>query len=232
MKILGLITARGGSKGIPGKNIKMLGNKPLIAYVIEDGLAAKKIDRLIVSTDNEEIAKVAAHLGAQVPFLRPKSLAQDHTPTIDVVLNSLEYYEKQNEYFDAVCLLQPTSPFKPLGFIDSCIEKFERTGAESLISVLKVPHHLNPHWTFLKNENEYLKIATGESQLITRRQELPEAFYRDGSIYISKSDLIKYGKQLVGKKIAFVESNPKYNANIDTLEDWKAAELKLKHNHF
>ncbi len=232
MKILGLITARGGSKGIPGKNIKFLGGNPLISYVIKDGLASNHLDRLIVSTDSEDIVKIARHFGAEVPFLRPASLAHDNTPTIDVVIHAIEFFEKQKEFFDAVCLLQPTSPFKPEGFIDDCIQKFIRSDADSLISVLKVPHHFNPHWTFLRDNDGFLKISTGEHTLIPRRQDLPEAFYRDGSVYISKVDLIKSENQLVGKEVAFFESDKDFYANLDSIEDWKAAELKLKNIYF
>lgn len=228
MKILGLIPARGGSKGIPGKNIKVLGHQPLIAYPINDGLNAKYLNRVVVNTDSEEIAEVARNLGAEVPFIRPKELAMDNTPSIDVVLNSIEFFEQKGDFFDAICLLQPTSPFKPKGFIDACIQKFQNSNADSLISVLEVPHEYNPHWTFEMGLEGNLSIATGEQTLIPRRQELPRAFHRDGSVYISKVSLIKERKVLVGGKTVGIVSNKSYYANLDTLEDWQKAETTYK----
>jgi CMP-N,N'-diacetyllegionaminic acid synthase len=228
LKILGLITARGGSKGIPGKNIKVLGHQPVLAYVIQDGLQAKLIDQLIVSTDSEVIAEVARVNGADIPFIRPAELALDHTPSIDVVLHAIHFLEEQGNFFDAVCLLQPTSPFKPKGFIDACIQKFIDTQADSLVSVLEVPHEYNPHWTFEMNDSGHLSIATGEATLIPRRQELPKAYHRDGSIYISKVMLIKEKKVLVGGKTVGVLSDPSYYSNLDTLVDWELAEQTYK----
>lgn len=228
MRVLGLITARGGSKGIPGKNIKVLGHQPLIAYVIKDGLQAKLIDKVIVSTDAQEIAEVAKQYAAEIPFIRPAELSLDTTPSIDVVLNTIQYLEEKGEYYDAVCLLQPTSPFKPKGFIDACIQKFIETKAVSLVSVLEVPHEYNPHWTFEMDTSGHLSIATGEATLIPRRQELPKAYHRDGSVYLSKVSLIKERKVLVGGNTVGVLSDPKYYANLDTLEDWERAEQTYK----
>lgn len=228
MKILGLIPAREGSKGIPGKNIKTLGHQPLIAFAINDGLESKYLEKLAVSTDGEKIAEVARHHGAEVPFIRPKELAQDHTPSIDVVLHALDFFEQKGELFDAVCLLQPTSPFKPKGFIDSCIQKFLDTNSDCLISVLEVPHEYNPHWTFKMDFDGNLSIATGEQTLIPRRQELPKAYHRDGSVYISKVSLIKEKKLLVGGKTVGILSDKSYYANLDTMEDWQKAEATYK----
>ncbi|WP_026968936.1 cytidylyltransferase domain-containing protein [Algoriphagus terrigena] len=225
MRILGLIPAREGSKGIPGKNIRTLGHQPLIAFTIKDGLAAKKIDMLAVTTDGKEIAEVAGRYGAEVPFIRPKELAQDHTPSIEVVLHAIDFFEQKGDFFDAVCLLQPTSPFKPKGFIDDCVQKFLETDADSLISVLEVPHEYNPHWTFEMEPGGNLSIATGEQTLIPRRQELPMAYHRDGSVYISRVSLIKEKKVLVGGKTVGVLSNKSYYANLDTMDDWQKAEV-------
>lgn len=228
MKILGLIPAREGSKGIPGKNIRTLGHQPLIAFTIKDGLEANYLNKLAVSTDSEKIAEVARHHGVEVPFIRPKELAQDHTPSIDVVLHAIDFFEQKGELFDAICLLQPTSPFKPKGFIDDCVQKFLETNADSLISVLEVPHEYNPHWTFEMDFDGNLSIATGEQTLIPRRQELPKAFHRDGSVYISKVSLIKEKKVLVGGKTVGIISDKSYYANLDTLEDWQKAEITYK----
>lgn len=226
MKILGLITARGGSKGVPKKNIKILGTKPLIAYSIEKALQSKLLTTTIVSTDSIEIFEIAEKFGLKPPFLRPENLAQDTSTSIEVVQHAIDFFEKQKIYFDAVCLLQPTCPFREDGFIDKAIEKFIHSGADCLVSVLQIPHEYNPHWAFEETKNGLLKIATGEEKIISRRQDLPKAFHRDGSIYITKTSVLKSGS-LYGNSIAHIESNPEFHVNIDTINDWEKAEKLL-----
>ena len=223
MKILAVIPARGGSKGIPKKNIKLLGNKPLLQFTAEKALASKFLTQVILSTDSDEIAQVGKTIGLEVPFIRPQNLALDTTPTIEVLQHALKFYEDQEVFFDAICILQPTTPFREEGVIDKAIEKFKTTNVDTLISVLEVPHQFNPHWTFEVDNQEHLKIATGDTQIIPRRQELPKTYYRDGSIYIIKTNLIKEGV-LFKNSIGYIESNPKNNVNLDTMEDWILAE--------
>lgn len=230
MRILGLIPARGGSKGVPKKNIKLLGKKPLIEYTIDNAKNSKFLTEIVISTDDEQIAIAAEIAGCKPPFIRPAALAQDSSTSLEVVEHAITFFEKQNIFFDAVCLLQPTTPFREKGFIDKAIEKFIATNADCLVSVLPIPHEYNPHWAFEERENGLLKIATGEETIIPRRQELPKAFHRDGAIYISKTAVIKNGS-LYGKSIAYIESNPHYYVNIDTMKDWeKAEELLIKIN--
>jgi CMP-N,N'-diacetyllegionaminic acid synthase len=226
MKILAIIPARGGSKGVPGKNIKLLGAKPLIAYTIEAAYQSKFLAKTILSTDSQEIIDVAKGFLVEIPFTRPKYLAEDNTPTIEVVQHAITFFEEQQLFFDAVCILQPTSPFREVNSIDKAIQKFIKSKVDTLVSVLKVPHQFNPHWVFEENETGNLKIATGESKIISRRQELPPAYYRDGSIYLVKTELIKEGI-LFKNKIGYIESNPEFNVNIDTIEDWQLAEKLL-----
>ena len=225
MKILGLIPARGGSKGVPNKNIKLLGGKPLINYTIEVGLACAEITKLVVSTDSPEIAKISKAAGAEVPFFRPAELATDTSPSIDTVIHAVEFFKKEGNQFDAVCLLQPTSPFRTAENVQKAISIFIEKDADSLISVRKVPHQFNPHWIFEPNtDNDFLKIVTGESEIITRRQELPPAYYRDGSIYLVKTKVLLKKRSLYGERIAFSLSENEVFVNIDTMEDWEAAE--------
>lgn len=228
MRILAVIPVRGGSKGVPGKNIKLLGGKPLLAYTSELALQSKQLTEVIVSTEDEPIGEVAKSLGVQVPFMRPMALAQDDTPTIDVLIHALEWYKNQTIFFDAVCLLQVTSPIRTLEFLDKAIEKFMASDCDSLVSVQKVPHEYNPHWTFEVNEEGNLKIATGEAEIIPRRQELPMAYHRDGSIYITKTDVLLKEHSLYGKSTAFIESDPDFYVNIDTIEDWEKAEEMIQ----
>lgn len=223
MKILGLIPARGGSKGVPGKNIKVLAGKPLISYTVDQVKASTKIDRLILSTDDEEIAKVANQIGLEVPFIRPSILANDSAGSLGVVQHALEFLESKGEVYDAVCLLQVTSPYRPDGTIDEAIELFKKCKPDSLVSVRKVPDEFNPHWTFEIGNDNRLNIATGESKIIPRRQELPSAYHRDGAIYITSVDTIRNKRSLLGDDIvAFPIDSPKL-INIDTMDDWNEA---------
>lgn len=228
MKILAIIPARGGSKGVPGKNIKFLGGKPLLAYTSEIALQSKLLTEVIVSTDDEQIIEVANNLGLKVPFVRPLELAKDDTPTIDVIIHALKWYQNQGVLFDAICLLQVTSPFRTLEFLDKAIIKFVESGCDSLVSVQKVPHEYNPHWVFEENSEGNLQLATGENQIIPRRQELPVAYHRDGSIYITKTEVLLATRSLYGKSIGFIVSDSDFYVNIDTLQDWEKAEEMIQ----
>ena len=226
MRILGIIPARGGSKGVPGKNIKILGNKPLIAYTIQAANNAKLLTDVVLSSDDNDIINCAKNYKIQIPFKRPKELATDESPTILTVVHALNFFKEKGILFDAVCLLQVTNPFRTSEFIDKAIVKFQESNTDSLVSVLKVPNEFNPHWLFEKDSADHLKISTGEKEIITRRQELPETYYRDGSIYMTKTDVILNQQSLYGTSIAYIESDIENHVNIDTLEDWEKA-IKL-----
>lgn len=223
MKILGVIPARGGSKGVPGKNIKLLGDKPLLAYSYEAAKKSQKLNDCILSTDDEEIAEVGRSIGLSVPFLRPSQLAIDSAPTLLTLIHALEYFKDMGVQYDAICLIQPTSPFRPVNLIDLAIDKFITSGADSLVTVLPVPDHYNPHWVFEPNQEGYLKIATGENNPISRRQDLPPAYIRDGSIYLIRTDIVVAGS-LYGNSISYLTNDFGYYVNIDTPEDWEKAE--------
>ncbi|WP_055435388.1 cytidylyltransferase domain-containing protein [Lacinutrix algicola] len=228
MRILGIIPARGGSKGIPGKNIKMLAGKPLLEYTWEVASKSKQLSKVILSTEDDAIIKVGNALGITIPFKRPSSLSEDKSPTLGVIQHALEFYKAKGEVFDAVCLLQVTSPFRTVAFLDKAIETFIQAKTDALVSVLEVPHEFNPHWTFKANENNELQIATGEKQIISRRQDLPKTYHRDGSIYLTKIDVILKGNSLFGDSISYVVSNRETHVNIDTIEDWEKAETICK----
>lgn len=224
MKILGLIPARGGSKGIPGKNIKLLGGKPLLQYTFEAARKAKMLDRVILSSDDREIIEVATRIGLEVPFVRPGALAEDKTSSLSVILHALEALLP--EEFDAVCLLQPTTPFRKDRLIDAAIEKFIAGNYDSLISVRQVPEEFNPHWVF-EEENGVLKIATGEDKIISRRQELPKAYHRDGAVYLTKTQVLLDQHSLFGNAVGYIDTSSHPFVNIDTEEDWQQAEKLL-----
>ena len=228
MRVLAIIPARGGSKGVPGKNIKLLSGKPLIEYTTEVAQQSKLLTKVVVSSDDDKIIEVAKNTGVEVPFKRPSNLSKDATPTLPVIKHALAYYKNIGEEFDAICLLQVTSPFRTVDFLDNALQKFINEGADSLISVQKVPHEYNPHWTFELNEEGNLKIATGEEKIISRRQDLPTTYHRDGSIYITKTSVILEKNSLYGNTIAYIESKEKNFVNIDTLRDWGKAEEIIK----
>lgn len=224
MKILAIIPARGGSKGVPRKNIKLLNGKPLIQYTAEVALKSKNLDKVIVSSDDSEIIVIAKKIGLEVPFIRPDNLANDTSPTLPVIQHALNFYKEQGIEFDAICLLQVTSPFRTVKFLDNAIQKFIEKDTDSLISVQKVPHEYNPHWVFEENNDKNLEIATGENQIINRRQDLPNAYHRDGSIYLTKVETILKENSLYGNSIAYMVSPKEFYVNIDTDKDWERAE--------
>ena len=181
--VLAIIPARGGSKGIPRKNIKLLVGKPLIAWTIEAAKKSKYIDRLILSSEDEEIIKIAKEWGCEVPFIRPKELATDETPGIEPVIHAINTLNKKYDY---VCLLQPTSPLRKVGDVDSCIEKCVSANAFSSVSVTEVDKH--PYWMYKLSTNSTLKPLFPKKSLLTRRQELPSIYMPNGAIYFANID--------------------------------------------
>ena len=222
MRILGIIPARGGSVGIKNKNIKKLKGKPLIQYTIEQSNKSKLLTKTIVSTDSEKISKIARSLGAIVPFKRPKNLSTSSASSVNVIKHCLEFFQKKGEYFDAICLLQPTSPYRPKNSIDDAIKKFILSKKESLISIRKIPEHYNPNWIF-KQDNGFLKRYENKP-MISRRQDLQSLYHRDGAIYITKSELILKKRKLVSEFSVGFEIKSPILINIDNIDDWRNAE--------
>jgi CMP-N,N'-diacetyllegionaminic acid synthase len=218
--IVALIPARKGSKGVPGKNIKLLDGVPLIAYSIRQAIEAGL--KAVVSTDSEEIATIARQFGASVPFIRPAVLAGDKTPSLGVVQHALDEIEKESGRVEAICLLQPTCPFRASDEVSSCIEKFSRHNYDALVTVRKVPDKYNPHWVFREDEAHLLKPFIG-GELIPSRQLLPPSYYRDGSVYITRSEVIRAGS-LLGERTGFVLNTSERYVNIDEPSDWDKAE--------
>lgn len=227
MKVLGIIPARGGSKGVPRKNMKVLGGKPLIAYTLEQAKQSELLTDVILSSEDSEIIEWALKNGLEVPFTRPLELSTDNASSIDVVLHAIRFLSQKGRNYDAVCLLQPSSPFRESGMIDRAIEKFINLEVDSLISVLPVPHEYNPHWVFEENSNGLLVISTGEKEIIKRRQELPVVYFRDGSIYLTKTEVLLNQHSFYGDKTGSIVSNPAYYCNIDTQEDWEKAVVQV-----
>ena len=227
MRILGLIPARGGSKGVPRKNIRLLGGKPLICWSLETALQVAALDRVIVSTEDEEIAAVARAAGAEVPFLRPAELASDSARSIDVVIDVLRKLAAEGETYDAVCLLQPTTPFRSEALLQTALRRFQLGDLDGLVTASRVPAHYHPNWTFVDTGDKLLTPAQGHGSVISRRQDLPPAFIRDGSVYLTKTEVLLSGS-FFGKRLGYVENTDARQVNIDTLTDWTRAEEMAK----
>ncbi len=224
MRVLGLIPARGGSKGIPRKNLALLRGKPLLAHAAIAALGASRLDAVVLSTDDPEIAEVGREHGLDVPFMRPTSLAEDDTPMLPVLQHAVQALENQARTYDAICLLQPTSPLRSPAAIDACIDLLERSGADSVVTVCEVPHHHNPHWVYFGNPQSGLRLSTGEAQPIARRQELPPAYHREGSIYVTRRDVLMNLNSIYGARmLGFVVDQA--SVNIDAPADLVRAEM-------
>ncbi len=226
-KFLALIPARAGSKGIKDKNIIDLKGKPLIAYSIEAAKRSKYIDRVVVSTDGDDIASVAKDWGADVPFLRPDYLASDTAKTIDAVLHCIRELEKSGEKYDYLVLLQPTQPLRQGFHIDEAIEKILESEAQSLASVSKVKEH--PVLIRTISENGELRNLLDCSSTV-RRQDFPDYYRVNGAIYINKINENLNEQTSLNDNILPYEMAHEYDVDIDELLDLKIAELMLESN--
>jgi CMP-N,N'-diacetyllegionaminic acid synthase len=221
LKILGLIPARGGSKGIPRKNIRPIAGKPLIAWSIDAALGSSLLAGVMVSTDDADIAAAARELGALTPFLRPAALAQDTTPGVDPVLHALQ----ELPAFDAVMLLQPTSPLRTRADIDACIEHAQRLQAPCVVSVCEPDQH--PGWMYTINARQQLRPVV-DGQPVTRRQDLPQVFAANGALYFAHRDWLQRTRTFIAPDtVAFVMPRER-SIDLDTLFDWKIAEMLLQ----
>src|SRR3989338_213738 len=229
---LGLIPARGGSKSIPKKNIKIFCGKPLIAWKIEAAIKSGVIDRLVVSTDDQEIAEVARRFGAEVPFLRPAELAEDSTPTLPVVQHALSWLHQKEDYNpDMAMLLEPTSPSVQPFHIREAIDLFIKTGADSVISMVEVPAEYHPYWQFTIGKNDRLSLFTGDSigKTVSRRQDLPKTYQRNGVLYVFKPGLVfDSNPSIYGNNVHAYPMDPQYSSDINNPGDWVEAEAKMR----
>lgn len=224
MKILGFIPARGGSKQVPGKNIKPLGGIPLLGRTIQVAKAANCLDRLWVSTDSEAIAKVSREYGVEVPWLRPDKLATDKAQMADVLLHLLGRLENDEGYSpDAIMVLQPTSPFRRVETIRKATQLFNQKALDTIVSVTPVRNH--PYWCYRIDEHSgFLKPFTQDMEIPPPRQEFPEAYFLDGSIFLISRDEFMKTKAFHGQKCHPLIVSPEEALDIDTPFDWKLAE--------
>lgn len=226
MSIIGLIPARGGSKGIPGKNIAPCAGRPLLAYTAESARQAKHLDRVILSTDDMAIADVGKALGLEVPFVRPVELSSDSASSLAVMSHALAWLQSQGETVEAIVLLQPTSPFRRSEHIDEAVERFRVTGADTLVSVMEVPHRFHPESILRVDEGVVLPLKSTQ-EMILRRQDAPKLYARNGpAILILTPKQIRSGSLYSGRTIAY-EMPAADSLDIDTPDDLALAELTL-----
>jgi CMP-N-acetylneuraminic acid synthetase len=225
--VLAVIPARGGSKGVPRKNLRPLGGRPLVVHSIEAALGAMGVGRVVVSTDDEEIAEVARAAGADVPFLRPADLASDVASSIDAVLDAVETVEAADRVrFDAVLMLQPTSPFRTSADIDAAIDKLAATAADSVISVVDVGGVHPARMKFLGDGDRLLDPSFAEERENQNRQELTPMFIRNGAIYLTRRSVLA-GRSFKGRDCRALVMPSGRSTNIDVELDLRFAEWLL-----
>lgn len=222
--IVCVIPARGGSKGLPGKNIKMLCGKPLIAHTIKQAMQSKYIDRVIVSTEAEEIARISLEYGAEVPFIRPMELAGDSVATVDVLLHAMNWLESRKYLFDILVLLHTTTPMRSVEDIDKSITLLVEEKADNIFSVTEA--HRNPYFNMVEtNKNGYATLAKQGD--FTTRQAAPLIYDMNSSIYVWWKEMLKEKKKIFLDKTRIYVMPKERSIDIDDHIDFKIAEMMM-----
>lgn len=225
MKFLVVIPARGGSKGIPRKNIKPFDGKPLIYYTIDIARAIVSDDDICVSTEDNEIIQMVENYGLQVPFKRPEELATDTAGTYEVLLHALDFYEKRGKYYDALILLQNTSPFRTVEHVKNAL-KLYTPNVDMVVSVKECTE--NPYYNIYEEDNEgYLHVCKGDGNIF-RRQDAPKVYEYNGAIYIMNVKTLKVTHMhKMQKRVKYV-MDERSSFDLDTMTDWMIAEMIKK----
>lgn len=226
LKILAVIPARGGSKGLPRKNVLPLAGKPMIAWSIEEAKGSRYIDHVMVSTDDNEIAAVSRQYGADVPFMRPEELAEDGSTTMDVALHAVE----QLPEYDILVILQPTSPLRISEDIDQTLERLIDENATSSVSVTEPPK--SPYWSYQLTENNRLNTLVDEQLASKRRQDLPNAYVLNGAVYAVCINEMKNSKSFVTADTVAHIMPPQRSLDIDTAFDFKLVEFYMQESDY
>jgi CMP-N,N'-diacetyllegionaminic acid synthase len=211
---------------VPDKNLRPLAGRTLLDYV---GMAAREsgaIDRLVLSTDSEAIAAAGRAAGLEVPFLRPRSLAQDDTPMLPVVVHALDALKQEGWAPDYVVLLQPTSPLRQARHVDAAVRDLRDSGADSVVTVVELPRHLSPDYV-MKIENGVLRPFLPEGERVTRRQDARPAYVRDGTVYAFRRDTVERFGNIYGDRCVPLLIDANHSLSIDSPEDWARAEAIL-----
>ena len=227
MSVIAVVPARGGSKGIPNKNIAPVGGRPLIAWTIDAALAARRVDRVVVSTDSERIAETARACGAEVPFLRPPELARDDTPGMAPIIHAVKTLQAAGSPLpEYVVCLQPTSPFRTAADIDDSIDLATRMGSDAVVSVTPVHHH--PAWLRLIDGDGWIRRLPGSTDTAARRQDLPPVYALNGAVFLVRTTvLLASGTWETDRTAAYVMPHER-SVDIDTPWDLRVADALLR----
>lgn len=224
-KVVCVIPARGGSKGVPRKNIKQLAGKPLIAYTIEQALESQYIDRVIVSTEDMEIAEISKEYGAEVPFMRPDALSGDQVATVDVLIHAISWLEKEDKFnFDILVLLHTTTPLRAVEDIDACIEMLNDTKADNIFSVTEA--HRNPYFNMVEITTNG-KVQLSKEGSFSSRQSAPKVYDMNSSIYIWWKDVLKREMKIFLDNSKIYIMSKERSIDIDNELDFKMCQMLL-----
>lgn len=225
-RVLAIVPARGGSKGVPGKNVRKLAGRTLLDYTALAARDSGVIDRIVLSTDSEEIADAGKRAGLEVPFMRPSSLAQDDTPMLPVIQHAVETLDADGWMMDVVVLLQPTSPLRRASHVRDAVKMLRDSRADSVVTVIELPRHLSPDYV-MRIEDGVLRPFLAEGANVTRRQDARPAYSRDGTVYACwRTTLEKWGN-IYGERCQPLILDAADSLSIDSPADWAEAERRL-----
>jgi CMP-N-acetylneuraminic acid synthetase len=224
--VLALVPARGGSKGVPDKNVKPLAGHSLLHYTARAARESGVVDRIILSTDSPEIADAGRRAGLEVPFVRPATLAADDTPMVPVIVHALSELARQGWSPELVVLLQPTSPLRRPDHIRAAVKMLRDTGADSVVTVVEVPRHLSPDYV-MRIEDGRLRSFLPEGERVTRRQDARPAYSREGTVYAFRRSTIEKSGGIYGEDCRPLVIDPSDSLSIDSPADWDEAERLL-----
>lgn len=230
-RVLAIVPARSGSKGLPGKNIRLLAGKPLLAWPVEAARTSRYVDRVILSTDSEEYAEIGIRHGAEVPFLRPPALAADASPSMDFIVHLIETLSRQGDHYDIIALLEPTSPLTEAADVDTALEALlaSNDAAVSAVGIARM-ETVHPVFTVKRDKNGLISpLAGGDFGVLPLRQDLDPAFHLDGSFYISTVDAILTRRTFCHDKTLGIETEKSKAYEVDDLIDFVCIEAILKH---
>lgn len=224
--VLALVPARGGSKGIPDKNLRHLAGRTLLEYVARASAESGVVDRIILSTDSERIAAEGRRVGLEVPFMRPPALALDDTPMLPVIEHAVDFVTREGWDPEIVVLLQPTSPMRIPAHVRSAVETLRTSGADSVVTVVELPRHQSPDYVMRIDEGRLVPFLA-EGTRVTRRQDARPAFVRDGSVYAFWTKTLREARSIYGHTCCPLVIPADQSVTIDTPGDWQEAERRL-----
>jgi CMP-N,N'-diacetyllegionaminic acid synthase len=225
-RVLAIVPARAGSKGVPGKNIRTLAGRTLLDYAALAARDSGVIDRIVLSTDSDEIADAGKRAGLEVPFMRPASLAQDDTPMLPVIQHAIESLAADGWTPDVIVLLQPTSPLRRASHVRDAVTRLKETKADSVVSVIELPRHLSPDYV-MRIEDGVLHPFLPEGAAVTRRQDARPAYSREGTVYVCWRATVERWGNIYGEQCQPLILDAADSLSIDSPDDWAEAERRL-----